>query len=431
MRPWICVALLAGCGDDPHATTDASNHGETPKAIDAPGVNGVACTPSSATGPVTVDGPTSSGTLEVTFVVHDPDGTVVSRSATMGSDATVSLTVPACGMVSIIRTDASRTEVLTFTAVQPGDHLVHTGRSMPAIERAVDVTVPVQTGATGYQLIAVCSATHLEITSTQNPGVVHMTPSCTGASVSVIATAQTSAKPIALATVALAASGTTTMTLPAFAPPVVSTLHAHALGAYTTGLYATFAKPSGNLLLLGDTMGNVSGGSLTLTSPIVAGEAGIEVELDGPGPGTTKQHTLLVRGVATIPASVDLTAADLLPPVTASIDTAPRPTVTWDSTAHAAVALFEIHAGDASWNLVAPPVPGAIRYPELPGDLWPGGAPVLTGAGVLESTAVTSYNANNLALIMEDFPAVGTQIRETFIDMPSSSSFARRAWHRR
>ena len=53
-------------------------------------------------------------------------------------------------------------------------------------------------------------------------------------------------KPISVATVALAASGTTAITLPAFAQPAVSTLTAHGLGTYSMGLYATFAKPDVN-----------------------------------------------------------------------------------------------------------------------------------------------------------------------------------------
>lgn len=427
MRPWICLALFAACGDDPHTTVDAPMHGTDTIPIDTP-VNTVTCTPSGSTGQVTVDGPTSDDTaLAVTFVVHDPSGAVVSRSAAMGTDATVMLDVPACGMVSVVKVDSFQTEVLTFTAVQKGDHLVHTGRTQPGVERDVAITVPAQTGATSYQVIAVCSGSHLEFTSTPNPGVVNMTPECTNGSVSIVATAMPG-KQVSISTVALAATGTTSLTLPAFAAPAQSTLTGHTLGTYATGVYATFAKPSGNLLLLGTSSTvNISNGAASFAAPIASGEGGYELVLDGTG--TPKQHALIARGTASIPTTVDISGTDLLPPVTASIDAdTRRPTITWATTAQAAVALFEVHAGDASWNVVAPPVSADIKLPDLPTDLWPGGAPKLTGAGVLDSTAVTTYNANNFALVLQNFPAVGAQVRQTFLDTPATAAFARRRW---
>jgi hypothetical protein len=76
----------------------------------------------------------------------------------------------------------------------------------------------------------------------------------------------------------------------------------------------------------------------------------------------------------------------------------------------------------AQWNVIAPPVPGAVHFPELPADLWTAATPVLFGAGELESADVTSYAANNLATLLLSIPGAGHQVRFTTQQPPSSSS---------
>jgi len=122
---------------------------------------------------------------------------------------------------------------------------------------------------------------------------------------------------------------------------------------------------------------------------------------------------LILRGVAALPTTLDLSAADFLPEVDGSVDANTRPTVTWSTAAPiaGALALFEVRMGIAQWNLIAPAVPGAVRYPDLPADLWTAATPILFGVADFESPDVTSYAANNLATLLFTLPAAGHQVR--------------------
>lgn len=414
MRAFLFTVLIAGCGGS----------SETP--VDATIVPDVAtsgsCTPSGSTGPVTVDGPSSESAIQVTFITHSPTGAVVAQSAVMGADATATLDVPACGMVSVVEVDGGGiTHVVTWTEVQPGDHLIHTNRAQPTTQRDVTVQVPALAGATEYQLLATCSPNHLEFTSTPDPGTVTMTPKCSSSAVSISVTAKTpTSSQLAIMTTPLATTGPTTVTIPSYPTPAVSTLTAHDLGAADLVAYSTYARQRGNLLSLARATAVPSAGSATATAPLFEGAGGYDVEVDTMA-ATGTRHSLVIRSVAAVPSAVELTAAELLPAVTATLD-ASGPSITWDSTAHGAAALLAIRAGHNKWELIAPGVGATVTFPQLPAGLWPAGALQFTGVAMFESADATTYHANNLATLLMDFPAEGHQVRYSVFDGDSTSS---------
>jgi hypothetical protein len=414
MRAFLFTVLIAGCGGS----------SETP--VDGTIVPDVApigsCTPSGSTAPVTVDGPSSDSAIQVTFITHSAAGAVIAQSSVMGADATATLAVPACGMVSVVEVDgAGSTHVVTWTEVQPGDHLIHTSHAQPATQRDVTVQVPALAGATEYQLLATCSPNHLELTSTSNPGAVMMTPECTGSAVSISVTAKTAtSSQLAIMTTPLAASGPTTVTIPGYSTPATSTLSAHDLGAAELVAYSTYARQSDNLLALDRGTAVPTAGAATATAPLFAGAGGYDVEVDTTA-GSGTQRSLVIRSVAAVPASVEITPADLLPAVTATLD-ANTPSITWDSTAHGAAALLAMRAGNNEWDLIAPGVAGTVTFPQLPTGLWPTGTLQLTGAAVFESADATTYHANNLATLLMNFPAEGHQVRYSVLDGETASA---------
>lgn len=423
-KPYLLV-LLAACGNDAKTTTDAAKMIDT-KPIDAPVATN--CTPSGATGKVTVDGPSASSTntnpLQVTFVVQDPGGAVVSRSAVMGADATAMLDVPACGMVTVVDTGGSETHAVTWMAVQPGDHLLHLNRFPAATAHTVSVQLAAATGATNYQVLATCSPNHVSFTSSTTAATVTLDPECTNTSVSVfVTTTAPTGSQVALVTVPLAASGTTNVTIPSYQTPATSTVTARDLGAATDAVYVTTLQQSGNQISLGSANKPVTNGAATLPAPMLAGAGGIQLELVNAPSGMTAHAGLILRGVAAIPSALDVTAADFLADVDGSVDTNARPTVTWSTAAPiaGALALFEVHSGPAQWNVIAPAIPGAVHFPELPTDLWPAATPVLFGVADFESADVTTYAANNLATLLLTFPAAGKQVRVATQQPPSSA----------
>jgi hypothetical protein len=422
MRKLSLLALLVACGSDAKTTPDAA-HAIDAKPIDAPVSS--SCTPSGATGKVTVDGPSSDTPIQVTFVVQDPTGAVVSRSAVMGADATAMLDVPSCGMVTVVDTGGSEPHAVTWMGVQPGDHLLHLNHFPASTAHAVSVQLAAATGATNYQVLATCSPNHVSFTSSTTATTVTLNPKCTGTSVSVLVTTTASTgSQMALMTVPLAASGTTNVAISGYQTPATSTLTAHDLGAFTSATYLTMVEPSGNQVALGEANMAITGGAVTLPAPMLAGAGGVEVQLANAPAGMNYHGQMIIRGVAAIPTTLDLSAADFLSEIDATVDTNTRPTVTWSTASPitGAVALFEIHMATAQWNLIAPPAPGAVHFPELPADLWTAATPVLFGSAEFESADVTSYSANNLATLLLTIPGAGHQVRLTTQQPPSSSS---------
>lgn len=425
--------LLAACGgSNPQQTPDAGVRDTALPDTTVPGEALFACTPSGSVGAVIVDGPTSSAPIDVIFLVHDRAGAVVSTSGLMGSDATAVLDVPACGMVTTVDADSFGIRIFTWVNVQRGDHLVHINRSMPALAHDLAVQLPALATATDYDVIATCSPSHTTYASRSSAGTVMLSLQCSNSMVSIVATAKTpTSSPLAVITVPLAASGTTTIVVPGYATPPASTAAFDGFTELTTASFATFTTPSGNALLVGspDSGAFVAGG-LTLHGAVVTGAGGVEMRVDTIVTGAPTHHSLLARGEAAIPSTVDFSPADILPEITATLSTSGRPTVTWSTAApvQGAATLFEIHPAAGSqyeWDLVAPATPGAVPFPDLPASLWASTAPVLTGASIFESSTLTTYNANNLSTILERFPAPGTQIRFATQEQ-SSSALTRR-----
>lgn len=420
MRKLLLLALVAACGSDAKTSPDA--HSIDSKPIDAPTAS--SCTPTGATGKVTVDGPSSDTPIQVTFVVHDPSGAVVSRSAVMGADATAMLDVPSCGMVTVVDTGGSEPHAVTWMGVQPGDHLLHLNRFPPSTAHVVSVQLAAATGATNYQVLATCSPNHLSFTSSTTATTVTLNPKCTGTSVSVfVTTTAPSGAQMALMTVPLAANGTTNVAIAGYQTPATSTVNAHDLGAFASAVYALSVSDSGNTVPLGNANGTVANGAATLSAPMLAGAGSIQLQLTSAPSGMNTHSTTILRGVAAIPQAVDVTGVDFLPEVDGTIDTNTRPTVTWSTASPiaGAIALFEVHMGTAQWNVLAPPTPGAVKFPELPADLWTPATPALLGVADFESADVTSYAANNLATLLLVRPAAGHQVRLSTQQMGSTA----------
>src|SRR5262245_38803864 len=180
MKTSAVIMFVLGCGGSSEHPPDAPAVDASPDASpDAP-EDALACTPTAGTSPVLVDGPSGSATLQVTFIVQDATGALVSRS-TMGADASASIPVPSCGMVTIVDTDPASSngkDVVTWAGVQPGDHLVHPGRRPTDIAKPLSVQLAALAGATKYQLIAKCHPNGLEVVFNPSPGAVAMNPSC-------------------------------------------------------------------------------------------------------------------------------------------------------------------------------------------------------------------------------------------------------------
>jgi hypothetical protein len=81
------------------------------------------------------------------------------------------------------------------------------------------------------------------------------------------------------------------------------------------------------------------------------------------------------RSFAALPSTVGVTVGvDTLPLLSASIANPVRPTITWSSERPLqAIGMYaQVEYGSLTWwSIVAPAVPGALTFPELPSDLQP------------------------------------------------------------
>jgi hypothetical protein len=159
----VLVAVVA-CGDhssSPDANVGSDDADGVPVDVASDGVaDSLACTPNGTTGAVTVDGPSLDlgSSMVVTVLGHDASGAVVDRSPVLAADATYTFDVTSCAMVTVhaIEQPGQNTRIVTWSGVQPGDHLVDPRRSLPTAEYTVDVTVNPASGATQYDLSVAC-----------------------------------------------------------------------------------------------------------------------------------------------------------------------------------------------------------------------------------------------------------------------------------
>ena len=426
MRASLFVIALAGCH---HAPIDATPDTPPPPTDSPPDstVDSLACTPTSATGQVIVDGPSGSASLVVTFVVHDPTGAVLRRSEPAGPDTTVMLDVPSCGMVttSALETGGSRRN-MTWTNVQPGDHLVSLDREAATVPRDVAITFGGFFQATEYDVIASCAPDHYTFTTQPDTTPVAFSPQCTAnpATITVVTTAKApTASAYAVVSMPIATTGTTNIAMPQLDPATPSTLTLYHASKFTQARYDTFTSPAGNPVPIGDAMATVSGDTATVANaPALQGRGAIEITA-----GDTKHRTQLFRALPTLPASIELDGDELLPLVTGTIDVATtRPTVVWgtDAPAQGDAAIIEIqqdsNSGPVEWDLALPPVAGSVQFPDLPADLWPATTAKLTSVAVYESSAITTFNAGNIRTLLFDFPTQGTDVRATTLSNASA-----------
>jgi hypothetical protein len=422
------VALLVGCGDSPSVGPDAGEPdggGGMDAGPDAPG-DTLACTPTGGSGDVIVDGPSGAATLELVFLAHDAAGAVIDRSAVMGSDASATLAVPSCGMVTIFERDPaaeSSTRATTWANVQPGDRLVHPGRRPALAERDVQVELATLAGATRYQITMACSIFSTSIAFDPMPGTVSMTPRCPAdaQSVTVLATATTPAGTSAalVASAPLAATGTTVVTPPAYAPVQGVVASVRGAGAFAGGTAAlgALAVVAERVVLVGFATSAVGGPEATVGPvPVLAGRGVLQVEVIGPSGQTPRRGIRLLRGLAAAEAAIDVDlAGDGPPTATGTVDAATtRPTVTWGVdrplTADVASISLDQDAGESGtirWRMFAPARPGTVRFPELPPDLLPAATPRLTSLGLIDASELSSYDEAR------------TRVRELFVQPPA------------
>lgn len=429
MRAWLLFAAVAACH---HASSDATPDTPPPPPIDSTPdatVDSLACTPTTnATGQVTVDGPSGSASLAVTFIVHDPTGAIITRSNPAGPDTTVMLDVPSCGMVTTsAQAPGGRRQIMTWTNVQPGDHLVSLERASPTVARDVAIALGGFFQATEYDVVSSCAPNHYTFSSLQDTTEVDFAAQCTAnpATITVVAVAKApTASGYAVTSMPIAATGTTTITMPPLDPATPSTLTLYHASKFTTARYVTYASPAGNPVPIGDVMATVSGDTVMVANaPTLQGHGAIEIDA-----GDATRRTQLFRALPTLPTSIELDGNELLALVSGTVDAATtRPTVVWstDAPAQADQALVEIQQGSNNgaieWDVALPPVAGSIHFPDMPADLWPATTAKLTGVAVFESSAITTFNAGNIRSLFFDFPPPGTDARVTTLS--NSSAF--------
>jgi hypothetical protein len=401
----MLILVGVGCGDDAASTPTDSPPKDPDAAVPPPDgtVDTLACTPAGAPGPVVVDGPSGAANLQVVVLVHDQAGAVIDRSAMLGPDATTTVDVPSCGMVSIFHEDPEDKgpgEIITWSNVQPGDHLVHVERRSAVQERIVNVQLQALAGATSYRIVLACPNGGTAIAFNPQPGTVEMSPNCPpgATSVTVLALAKTATgASTALATVPLAAAGATSVTLPAYvtAPTVTATVAG--AGVFDGGAaFQTQTLGPGNVALPVDFSSITISGDLAFpATPTVAGAGVLAVSIN-----TAKEGTDLRRVVAAMPATLALTVDDLLPIPRTTVDSAARPTATWGVDrllpADADVAALELdynadEEGVFRWTILTPPVPGSVRFPELPADLVPAGTATVRSSFLVAATSLAGY----------------------------------------
>ena len=121
MRCWWLVLLVGACGS--HGNAGSQSDAPAGPADAAPiGPVDPMCPVLGAVGDVTVKPPTVTGQL--TIVVSDNTGATLSRMDNVASGGAVTVSVPACGMVTVFRQNAPANDVtsndaITWTGVQP------------------------------------------------------------------------------------------------------------------------------------------------------------------------------------------------------------------------------------------------------------------------------------------------------------------------
>jgi hypothetical protein len=415
---WLVVAV-AGCGDDPKSSLDASithdaeAHADArsvDSAIDAP-ADTLACTSNGTTGPVIVDGPSIDlGTsVGVTVLAHDASGAVIHRSSLLAADATYTLDVPSCGMVTVhqIEQPQQNVRIVTWTGVQPGDHLVDPRRAPATSEHTVDVTVSAVTGATQYYLAVACPGGRGSY-GFVSMGLTTRTINCpVGATtISVLARAEGASTTsfAVIDNVTLAANGSTAVTLNAWQPAAGSvTASINGLTSFASGygVVTTLRAAVADRLPSYDyTFETLPSGNFTFQPvSVMSGAGDVVVQLESASSATPRRSLVHRASFTAFPTTLALSVGvDTLPLLSASIGSnALRPMIVWSAAGALQADGFAAevrYRSSTQWLLSAPAVPGSVLFPVLPTDLEPV-EPTVDRLMVLAANpvSVTGYDA--------------------------------------
>ncbi|MDB4954898.1 MAG: hypothetical protein JWO36_2467 [Myxococcales bacterium] len=402
MRSSVWLVGLLACRGGSEAKPDASPDSV---AIDAP-VDAPGC---GAAQPVTVEGPAlppgSTVTLDLTVVSHDANGAVCNRATASGSEASITIDTPPSGMITMIvnSSAAPRVQRLTWTLVQPGEHLLYpsfvirgaTNRTLP-----VSLSIAALTGATSYDLTVMCEragTSNMQVT----PGTIAVDVTCIGSAQHVTARVRAnvgSATSFAVGDVVpIASTGTTTIPMGAWMNASLLTATIHGGSAFDQDVIGAAFAPTPGGFGTGSSFRFAPGGDPVTIGPVeVPGQwGGISfVALDS---SMMPRHALELAQAYTTPSAYDLTVGtSFLPPIDATLDAAfPRAEVTWHpQSAMADTDLVIIKVTD--WTIIAPGHPGKLRYPALPVDLMPTATTSLIGVCTKDSIDIAGYDAARL-----------------------------------
>ncbi|HEY4243011.1 MAG TPA: hypothetical protein VGM88_24515 [Kofleriaceae bacterium] len=388
-RSWWLLLLAAACGGgggaaDGQRAPDGAIDAADDAAVDAP--PDPLCTPTGAEpGDVQVLLPAVDPTDRLVVIASDRSGTMLTRLEATGS-TTATVTVPSCGMVTVWSgAYAGAPNLLTWTGVQPGDVLHDPRAHLTVIDTPVAVQLPDAGVNQAYYVALACDGGYVTNQATQSSGVfptdAECSPSAPTLYASVAAVSLTDLNgPAQLATASATIQGiTTSITLPALAPPPSTfDLSLTDISDYNNLWIYTSTLPAPGIVLPYRTLYLAIPGS-TLDVPAVAAPAGPMVlrlssidDQNGVG---------LIRGYEAAPASVALSATQDLLPTLPSISTGVvkehrylTPAISLTPIAGSLmVGEIAVHEpGDTLyWTIVAPPegATTTLRYPALPPDL--------------------------------------------------------------
>jgi hypothetical protein len=385
-RGWLVVFLVGACG----------NHGNARSQSDAPvgpadaapiGPVDPMCPVLGAAGDVTVEPPTVTGQL--TIVVSDNTGATLSRMDGVASGGAVTVSVPACGMVTVFRqnvpaNDVTSNDAVTWTGVQPGDHLVDPRVMTSSVAVTIDGAQNV-TGANLYNAYFSCaSSATLQEGNDTAAKVAGGTLQCTASASAVAATIVASDAPMTeyASGSAPISGGAATVTFGAPAP-AAATMHVDISGVAEVAEISvgTHQVPGPGLDQPYVVTTVDANGSDTVGADADAGSGAgtLVVALEGGVDGSPFfQTTELVQAYDALPASVAVAASDLLPPVTFTESTTEgrfaaalaTPTPISGSLAVGTIS-FTYGSTAVTWQMIAPANTPALYLPALPADLVP------------------------------------------------------------
>jgi hypothetical protein len=307
----------------------------------------------------------------------------------VASGGAVTVSVPACGMVTVFRQNAPSNDVtsndaITWTGVQPGDHLVDP-RVMTA---SVAVTIAGAQNATDADLyngyFSCASSATLQEGNGTAAEVARGTLPCTASATAVAATIVATGGPMTeyASGSAPISAGTATVT---FGPPApaASTTHVDVSGvaAMAEVSVGTHQVPGAGLdqpyvVTTVDTNGSDTVGA-DADAGSGAGTLVVTLQREFYGPPVF-QTTALVGAYDELPASVAVAASDLLPQVTFMDSTTDgrfavalaTPAPISGSLAIGTIS-FTYGSTGVTWQMIAPANTPALYLPALPADLVP------------------------------------------------------------